>query len=133
MGFEAYLNKRIMIADDLPNMREDLIKILKGFGFTSINSMPDGKKAWDELCSEAQNGKPYDIIFSDINMPYMDGLELLKALRFLDSYKKVPIFMVSTENEKEVIVKAILEGATDYIIKPFTADVVKAKLLARLK
>lgn len=122
-----------MIADDLPNVREDLIKILSDLGFKSINAMPDGKKAWDELCSEAQNGRPYEIIFSDIHMPVMNGIELLKAVRLLESYKKTPIFMVSTENEKDIILKAILEGATDYIIKPYSPEIVKAKLLAKLK
>ncbi|MDO9181824.1 MAG: response regulator [Bacteriovorax sp.] len=133
MGIEAYLDKRVMIADDLPNMREDLVKILTNLGFTNIKEMPDGKAALAELKSEAQLGNPYDIIFSDINMPFMNGLDLLKALRFLDSYKKTPIFIVSTENEKDIIVKAILGGATDYIIKPYKADVVKEKILMRLK
>jgi two-component system chemotaxis response regulator CheY len=133
MGIENHLNKRVLIADDLPNMRADLQKILKSLGFTNIKEVNDGKAAWDELRLEAQYGKPYEIIFSDINMPQMNGLALLKALRGTDSYKKAPIFIVSTENEKEIILKAILDGATDYIIKPYDPNVVKEKILSRLK
>ncbi len=133
MGLEAYLAKRVMIVDDLPNIRTDLIKILNILGFSNIKEMPDGKAALDELTLSANDGKPYEIIFSDINMPVMNGLALLKALRGTDVYKKTPIFMVSTENEKDVILTAIIEGATDYIIKPFTAEVVKQKISLRLK
>lgn len=133
MPIADYFSRRIMIADDLPNMRADLRKVLTEMGFRNIKETADGKAAWDELRIEAQYGNPYDIIFSDINMPQMNGLLLLKNLRFLEAYKKTPIFMVSTENEKEIIVKAILEGATDYILKPFDPKVIRDKLMTRLK
>ncbi len=133
MGLETYLAKKVMVIDDLPNIRTDLIKILNGLGFSNIKEMPDGKAALDELTASANEGKPYEIIFSDINMPVMNGLQLLKALRATAVYKKVPIFMVSTENEKDVILTAVIEGATDYIIKPYSADVVKQKISLRLK
>jgi len=132
MGAELFLNKRVMIADDLPNMRADLSKILKEMGFTNLKEVQDGKAAWEELRLEASYGKPYDIIFSDINMPQMNGLLLLKTLREVESYKKTPIFIVSTVNEKDVIIRAILGGATDYILKPYHPDVVKEKILSRL-
>lgn len=133
MGIEAHIHKRVLIADDLPNMRADLVKILTGLGFTHIKEANDGKAAWDELRTEANYGKPYEIIFTDINMPLMNGLVLLKGLRSIDAYKLTPIFVVSTENEKSIIVKAIVDGATDYIIKPYNTDVVKEKLKTRLK
>lgn len=133
MDLAAFLNKRVLIADDLPNMRADLVKILKRLGFTSIKEVTDGRAAWDELRAEAQYGKPYEIIFSDINMPLMNGLTLLKGLRGLDSYKLTPIFIVSTENEKGTILSAIMGGATDYIIKPYNPELLKEKLVTRLK
>lgn len=133
MGLEDYLTKRVMVVDDLPNIRTDLIKILNSLGFTNIKEMPDGKAALDELVLKASEGKPYEIIFSDINMPIMGGLALLKALRAITVYKKTPIFMVSTENEKDIILTAVIEGATDYIIKPYSAEVVKQKVTMRLK
>jgi two-component system chemotaxis response regulator CheY len=133
MGLETYFNKPIMVADDLPNMRADLTNILKSIGFTNIKEASDGRVAWDELRSQAQYGDPYAIIFTDINMPRMNGLALLKSLRGSETYQKTPIFMVSTENEKEIILKAIIDGATDYIIKPFTPELVRGKLLARIK
>lgn len=117
-----------MIVDDLKSMRTDLVKILQDLGYKNFKECPDGKVAWDDLCTEAQYGNPYDIIFSDINMPIMSGLTLLKNLRNTEVYKNTPIFMVSTENEKDVVIKAIIEGATDYILKPFSQVTVSAKL-----
>ncbi|MDD4976066.1 MAG: response regulator [Bacteriovorax sp.] len=133
MGIEEYLNKSVLIADDLANMREDLIKILRSLGFTKIKEVHDGKAAWDELRLGAHYEEPYEIIFLDINMPRMNGLSLLKALREIDFYKKTPIFIVSTENEKDVILRAIIYGATDYILKPYSVNIVKEKILTRLK
>jgi two-component system chemotaxis response regulator CheY len=66
-------------------------------------------------------------------MPIMKGLALLQSLRSLDSYKNTPIFIVSTVNEKDTIVKAIIYGATDYILKPYSAGLVYDKLLGKLK
>jgi two-component system chemotaxis response regulator CheY len=65
-------------------------------------------------------------------MPVMDGITLLKNLRSMDSYKKTPIFMVSTENEKDIIIKSILNGATDYILKPYDINLVNKKLITVL-
>ena len=132
MSDQLGLNSRILIVDDLASMRADLVRILTELGFTNIKELPDGKVAWEELRTEANFGKAYDIIFSDINMPLMNGLVLLKNLRGTESYKTTPIFMVSTENEKQTIIKAIMEGATDYIIKPYDPWVVKEKLILKL-
>jgi two-component system chemotaxis response regulator CheY len=133
MGIATHLNDRIMIVDDLPNMRADLVKILTDMGFTNMKEMPDGKAAFEELKREAQAGKASALLFVDINMPFMNGIDLLKALRFMDSYKKTPVFIVSTENEKDIIINAILNGATDYIIKPYNPAIVKDKLLTLFK
>lgn len=126
------LNSKILIVDDLASMRADLVKILNELGFKNLKEFPDGKPAWEDLKAEAAAGRPYDIVFSDINMPEMSGLVLLKYLRATPAYKTTPIFMVSTENEKQTIIKAILEGATDYIIKPYDPWVVKEKLVLKL-
>jgi len=123
---------RVLIADDLPAMRADLVKILNELGFSNIQEAQDGKAGWEKARVEAQYGNPFELIFLDINMPQMNGIQLLKSLRGLDTYKKVPIFMVSTENEKDIIIKCIMEGANDYILKPYQADTVKDKLTKKL-
>lgn len=120
--------KRILIVDDLKSFRNELITILKNIGYVDFKECDDGKMAWEELCLQAQLGHPYEIIFSDINMPIMNGLQLLKNLRGTEIYKKTPIFMVSTESEKDIVIKAIIDGATDYILKPFSLETVRTKI-----
>lgn len=127
------LDSKILIVDDLPSMRSDLVRILTELGFQHMKQCEDGKQAWDHLRAEALNNNYYEIIFSDINMPEMDGLTLLKHLRGVEGYKKIPIFIVSTENEKTTIIKAIMGGATDYIIKPYDPFIVKEKVMGKLK
>lgn len=128
LGFDS----KILIVDDLPSMRADLVRILTELGFTNLKQSEDGRQALDLVKSEAAKGNFYEIVFSDINMPEMDGITLLKNLRGLVGYKKTPIFIVSTENEKSTIVQAIMSGATDYIIKPYDPLVVKDKVLVKL-
>ncbi len=128
LGFDS----KILIVDDLPSMRADLVRILTELGFSNLKQSEDGRQALDHVKSEAANGNFYEIVFSDINMPEMDGITLLKNLRGLEAYKKTPIFIVSTENEKTTIVQAIMSGATDYIIKPYDPLVVKEKVLVKL-
>ena len=130
MGLKEHLTDRVMIVDDFPNMRTDLINILKDMGFNTMKESPDGQAAWEELRLEALLGAPSQLIFLDINMPNMDGIQLLKALRGIDSYKSTPIFIVSTENKKDTIINAIVSGATNYIIKPYDPALVKEKVLA---
>lgn len=119
---------KVLICDDMPTMRLDLSKILKELGFLNLIECQDGKAGWEKAKNEAHYEKPFDLIFLDINMPQMNGIQLLKALRGIESYKKTPIFMVSTENEKDIIIKCIMEGATDYILKPYQSDTVKEKI-----
>ena len=126
------LDSKILIVDDLPSMRSDLVRILTELGFQNMKQCEDGMQAWDHLRAEVLNNNNYDIIFSDINMPNMDGITLLKHLRGVEFYKKTPIFIVSTENEKSTIVQAIMSGATDYIIKPYDPVIVKEKVLVKL-
>ncbi len=124
---------KVLIADDLPPIRADLVRILKELGFKNFTECQDGKVGWEKLKSEAQYGKPYDLIFLDINMPQVNGIQLLKMVRGSDTYKQTPVFMVSTENEKDIIIKCIIEGATDYILKPYMQETVKEKLAKKLK
>jgi two-component system chemotaxis response regulator CheY len=128
LGFDS----KILIVDDLASMRLDLVRILTELGFQNMKQCEDGKQAWDHVRAEALNDNIYDIVFSDINMPNMDGITLLKHLRNVELYKKTPIFIVSTENEKSTIVQAIMSGATDYIIKPYDPVIVKEKVMDKL-
>lgn len=122
----------VLIVDDLDAMRVNLLAILKDLGFKNITESVNGMLAWTLAVERARFGKPFDLIFSDINMPVMDGITLLKYLRGVETYKTTPIFMVSTENEKNIIIRSVLFGANDYILKPYDPEIVRTKLITKL-
>ena len=116
-------NMKILIVDDFSTMRRIEKNILKHLGFTNIDEAGDGAEALQKL-----RAKKYDFIISDWNMPVMEGIELLRAVRADESLKDIPFLMVTAEAEKASVLLAIKEGVSNYIVKPFTEDVIKAKI-----
>ena len=116
---------KILIVDDFSTMRRIEKNILKHIGFTNIDEAGDGSEALQKL-----RAKKYDFIISDWNMPVMEGIELLRAVRADESLKKIPFLMVTAEAEKASVLLAIKEGVNNYIVKPFTEDVIKGKIEA---
>ncbi len=128
-----FTERRTLVVDDIASVREALSGCLRKLGFSKINSAFDGKDAWEKLKEKADAGEPYELIFSDINMPHCHGIDLVKLIRSSDVYAETPIIMVSTENEVGIIMDAIEAGADNYILKPFTPDTVKAKIVETAK
>lgn len=114
---------RFLVVDDFSTTRRVVKNILKQLGYDSIEEADDGAQAYSKL----QNGQ-YDFVISDWNMPNMDGLELLKKIRSDERLKAMPVLMVTAEAEREKVILAIQAGVSNYIMKPFTADMVKEKL-----
>ncbi len=117
------LKMRIMVIDDFSTMRRIVKNILKQLGYTEIEEAEDGEHALSKL-----REKPVQFIISDWNMPKMDGLELLKNVRNDSQLKEIPFLMVTAESEKENIMAAIGAGVSNYIVKPFTAEILKEKM-----
>ena len=114
---------RILVVDDFATMRRIVKNILKQLGFENIVEADDGKAALRVL--ESQH---IDFIVSDWNMPNMNGLEFLKAVRANEKFKDIPFLMVTAEALKENIVEAVKAGVSNYIVKPFTAETLKGKI-----
>lgn len=114
---------KVLIVDDMADVRESLRTILANEGITEIDQAEDGDIAWEKI-----NSIPYTMIFCDINMPNMNGLDLLKKIKTSNDYQSIPVVMVTTENEKDVIMEAVMYGASNYVIKPFKEDIIKLKL-----
>ena len=116
-------NMQIMSVDDFSTMRRIIKTLLKQLGYTNVVEADDGSTAWEML----QQNK-VDFIISDWNMPKMTGLELLKKVRQDDNLKDIPFLMVTAEAEKENVIKAVQAGVNNYVVKPFTADILKEKI-----
>lgn len=114
---------KILVVDDFPTMRRIVKNILKQLGFENIEEAEDGVQAYSKL----KNGD-FKFVVSDWNMPNMDGLGLLSSIRRDAALKDMPVLMVTAEAEKEKVVEAIKAGVSSYIVKPFTAEVMKEKM-----
>ena len=115
---------KFLIVDDFSTMRRIVRNLLKEIGYTNADEAEDGVAALIKL-----KGGRFDFVVSDINMPNMNGFELLRQIRANDSLKTLPVLMVTAEAKKEDIVMAAQAGASGYIVKPFTKAVLEEKLL----
>jgi len=117
------LNMKVLVVDDFSTMRRIIKNLLKQIGYVNIDEAEDGADAYSKI----ENGD-YGFIISDWNMPNMDGLELLGKIRSNDKLKHLPLLMVTAEAEKEKVISAIQAGVNNYIVKPFTAEILKEKM-----
>ena len=121
---------RILIVDDMFAMRKLISKIIKEIGFTDIKEADDGDKAWAAI-TEAK--PPFGVVISDWNMPNCTGIDLLRRVRADSRFKNLPFLMITAEAEDHQVAEAVKAGVSNYIIKPFDAEMVKNKLEAMHK
>jgi two-component system chemotaxis response regulator CheY len=114
---------KFLIVDDFSTMRRIVRGLLKEMGCNNAEEAEDGSVALNML-----KAQKFDFIVSDINMPKMNGFELLKAVKDDDSLKHIPVLMVTAEARKEDIVLAAQSGAAGYIVKPFTKATLEEKV-----
>jgi two-component system chemotaxis response regulator CheY len=118
MSFKA------LVLDDSTTMRVVLCKILAKLGFESVQAS-DGIEG---LAAIAREGPSFGLVLADWNMPQMNGLEFLKSLRARPDLATVPFIMVTIETEVDHMVEALSAGADEYLMKPFTTEMLEAKL-----
>ena len=114
---------KFLIVDDFSTMRRIVRGLLKELGYNNAEEAEDGVAALNLL----KNTK-FDFVVSDINMPNMNGFELLAAIKAEASLKHIPVLMVTAEARKEDIVRAAQDGAAGYIVKPFTKATLEEKV-----
>jgi two-component system chemotaxis response regulator CheY len=114
---------KILVVDDFSTMRRIIKNLLKDLGFANIQEADDGNTALPML----QQGD-FDFVVTDWNMPGMQGIDLLRAIRADERLKSIPVLMVTAEAKKEQIIAAAQAGVNGYVIKPFTAATLKEKL-----
>jgi two-component system chemotaxis response regulator CheY len=114
---------KILVVDDFSTMRRIIKNLLKDLGFTSIQEADDGNTALPMLLQG-----DFDFVVTDWNMPIMQGIDLLRAIRANDNLKHLPVLMVTAEAKKEQIVAAAQAGVNGYVVKPFTAATLQGKL-----
>jgi two-component system chemotaxis response regulator CheY len=121
-------NMKILIVDDMSTMRKIIKNMLQQVGFKNIEEADDGATAWPKIEQGLASGEPYQFIISDWNMPQMTGIDLLGKIKGNDKLKTVPFLMVTAEAEQGNVVIAVKAGVSNFIVKPFSAQVLKEKI-----
>ena len=114
---------KFLIVDDFSTMRRIIKGLLKEMGCNHADEAEDGVVALNML-----RQTKYDFVVTDINMPNMNGFDLLKAIKTEEGLKHLPVLMVTAEARKEDIVLAAQTGAAGYIVKPFTKATLEEKV-----
>ncbi|MDT3693015.1 MAG: response regulator [Mucispirillum sp.] len=117
----------IITVDDSSTMRRIIKNTLQKLGFETILEAGNGVEAL-----EVMSKNKVDMIVTDWNMPEMDGLTFVKAVRAKDEYKDLPILMITTEAAKEDILTALRSGVNNYVVKPFTPETLQEKVFKLL-
>ncbi|KGJ91366.1 response regulator receiver protein [Colwellia psychrerythraea] len=114
---------KVLVVDDFSTMRRIVKNLLRDLGFTNIQEADDGNTALPML-----QGGDFDFVVTDWNMPGMQGIDLLKAIRADANLSHIPVLLITAEAKKEQIIMAAQAGVNGYIVKPFTAATLKTKL-----
>lgn len=124
------LGLTVLVVDDMRTMRKIVMKNLKEIGFSTFVEAEDGIKAW-EAVSSGEHG--IGLIISDWNMPNCSGLDFLKRVRADSRYQGLPFVLLTAESEVEQVKEALQAGVDSYIVKPFSKDILEAKLTETYK
>ena len=124
------MDSDVLVVDDSAAIRKILTRVLRqtGMAIQTIHEAGDGQEA---LALMAQHR--IDLVLSDINMPKMDGLQLLASLKASPQWQNIPVVMITTEGGETKVAEAVKLGAAGYVRKPFTADQIKEKLVGILE
>ncbi len=117
------MGKRILTADDSASIRQMVTFTLKGAGYEVVEAV-DGRDALSKL-----NGSPIHMVITDLNMPNLDGIGLVKGIRANPAYKFIPVILLTTESQESKKLEGRTAGATGWIVKPFKPE----QLLAVIK
>lgn len=119
---------KLLVVDDSSTMRRIIKNTLSRLGYEDVLEGEDGLQGWTVLNENPDIG----MLITDWNMPEMNGLELVKKVRGDTRFSDLPIIMVTTEGGKAEVITALKAGVNNYIVKPFTPQVLKEKLAAVL-
>ncbi len=114
---------KVLMVDDFATMRKIVRNILKQIGFEDISEAEDGNAALRVIKNEKVG-----LVVTDWNMPNMSGLDLLREIRQDPQTSSLPVLMVTAEGLKENVMEAVKAGVSNYVVKPFTAEVLQEKI-----
>ncbi len=127
------VKSRILIVDDMATMRRLTVYQLGALGYSNIEQAGDGQQALDIILCGINEDNPIELVISDWNMPNMSGIELLEVVRRSRDIADLPFFLVTAEDEKTQVVRALKSRVSDYLLKPIDKNILEQKLLLLIK
>lgn len=127
---QNFNSNHILLVDDSESIRKHMIVLLKKHGFSKFDEAENGYVAIEKIKSKTI---PYDLILCDMNMPVISGMDVLRLIREESSCATVPFTMVTSENNKEILLKAIKAGVSDFVAKPVDEEMLLKKIGNLLK
>lgn len=119
------LTLRILIVDDMPTMRKIVMQSCREIGFTDFKEAGNGVEGWAAITAAMP---PFGLVISDWDMPNGSGLDLLKRVRHDSRFGKTPFMLLTAEAEEKQIVEAARAGVSQYLVKPFTTDLLRERI-----
>jgi two-component system chemotaxis response regulator CheY len=119
---------KFLVVDDSPTMRRIVCNALREIGYSEVVEAEDGQDAMDKLGADT-----FEFIITDWNMPVMNGLDLTKSIRGHERFGELPILMITTRGMQEDVIAAMQARVNNYIVKPFTAKILREKIDMILK
>jgi two-component system chemotaxis response regulator CheY len=126
-------NTKFLIVDNFGTMRKIVKKALADLGYANSFEATDGLNAYQLFAEHSKSGDPFEFVISDWNMPNMSGIDLLKKCRSEDQFKTLPFMLVTAQSEQTQILEAAKAGVTEYVIKPFSREMLESKLESAYK
>ena len=119
---------KFLVVDDSPTMRRIVCNALRDIGYSEVVEAEDGNDALDKI-----DAHTFEFIITDWNMPNMNGLDLTKSIRDHDQIGEIPILMITTRGMQEDVIAAMQARVNNYIVKPYTAKILREKIDMILK
>ncbi len=123
---------RVLIVDDEFHIRKIVKAVLQSMNIRDVTEATNGKDAYEQLriprALHGEKARRFDFVICDWMMPEMTGIEFLEKVRGERFFEKLPVLMLTAENDTNKVMKAIGQGVNDYVIKPFTAQILEEKL-----
>ena len=121
-------SSKFLIVDDSDVTRKTVKTALSQLGLDNTEEAGDGEAAYEKL-EKAATTTQFSLVFCDINMPKMDGFELLEKCRADSELSTVPFLIVTSETQKDAVIRAVMQGVSGYIVKPFGVEDLKKKII----
>ena len=126
-------NAKILIADDMPTIRDLVTTQLRSMGYENILEAQDGEQALSLLIRHSNSADKIQMIISDWNMPKIKGIDFLKQVRGMDQWADLPFILLTSESERDQVTDAVLSGVSQYIVKPFIGRTLEEKRACRVR